>query len=221
MLFHSVQDGDSGLYVNQIEVGVRGVDGPRFREAWADAAQRHAILRTAFLWEGDKEPLQVVQRNAPTLLTELDWRGVDNQPERVRQLATDERERGFALNRAPLLRLLLVRLEDDRYRLIWTYHHILMDGWSVSRLIGEVLRHYSGDAQEPVAAYRDYIDWLGQQVAEASEAFWKDKLNTLEGATHLARALPVKAPQAGYHAIYTHLNAQQTARLQALSLIHI
>ena len=54
--------------------------------------------------------------------------------------------------KSTLLRLLLVRLEDDRYRLIWTYHHILMDGWSVSRLIGEVLRHYSGDAQEPVAA---------------------------------------------------------------------
>ena len=116
-----------------------------------------------------------------------------------------------------MLRLLLVRLEDDRYRLIWTYHHILMDGWSVSRLIGEVLRHYSGDEHEPVAAYRDYIDWLGQQVAEASEAFWKGKLANLEGATHLARALPVKAPQAGYHAIYTHLNAGQTARLQAFA----
>ncbi|WPN28492.1 amino acid adenylation domain-containing protein [Pseudomonas sp. P5_109] len=217
MLFHSVQDGDSGLYVNQIEVGVRGVDGPRFREAWADAARRHAILRTAFLWEGDKEPLQVMLRDAPTLLTELDWRGLDDQPARVRQLALEERERGFSLNRAPLLRLLLVRLEDDRYRLIWTYHHILMDGWSVSRLIGEVLRHYSGAEHEPVAAYRDYIDWLGQQVAEASEAFWKGKLSNLEGATHLARALPVKAPQAGYHAIYTHLSAGQTARLQAFA----
>ncbi|MDN4544791.1 amino acid adenylation domain-containing protein [Pseudomonas sp. C32] len=217
MLFHSVQDGDSGLYVNQIEVGVRGVDGARLREAWADAARRHAILRTAFLWEGDKEPLQVVLRDAPSLLTELDWRGLDEQPERVRQLAFEERERGFSLNRAPLLRLLLVRLEDDRFRLIWTYHHILMDGWSVSRLIGEVLRHYSGEEHEPVAAYRDYIDWLGQQVAEASEAFWKDKLNNLEGATHLARALPVKAPQAGYHAIYTHLSAEQSARLQAFA----
>ncbi|PTR20184.1 amino acid adenylation domain-containing protein [Pseudomonas sp. GV085] len=217
MLFHSVQDGDSGLYVNQIEVGVRGVDGARFRAAWADAAQRHGILRTAFLWEGDKEPLQVVLRDAPSLLTELDWRGLENQPERVQQLALKERERGFSLNRAPLLRLLLVRLEDDRYRLIWTYHHILMDGWSVSRLIGEVLRHYSGDEHEPVAAYRDYIHWLGQQAAEASEAFWKGKLSNLEGATHLARALPVKAPQAGYHAIYTHLSAQQTAGLQAFA----
>jgi len=217
MLFHSVQDGDSGLYVNQIEVGVRGVAGARFHAAWADAARRHGILRTAFLWEGDKEPLQVVRRDAPSLLTELDWRGLDNQPGRLRQLAFEERERGFSLNRAPLLRLLLVRLEDDRYRLIWTYHHILMDGWSVSRLIGEVLRHYSGEEHEPVAAYRDYIDWLGQQVAEASEAFWKDKLSNLEGATHLARALPVKAPQAGYHAIYTHLSAGQTARLQAFA----
>ncbi|KAB0494812.1 amino acid adenylation domain-containing protein [Pseudomonas vancouverensis] len=217
MLFHSVQDGDCGLYVNQIEVGVRGVDGSRFRAAWADAAQRHAILRTAFLWEGDKEPLQVVLRDAPSLLTELDWRGLDNQSERVRQLAAQERERGFSLNRAPLLRLLLVRLEDDRYRLVWTYHHILMDGWSVSRLIGEVLRHYSGVEHEPVAAYRDYIDWLGQQMVEASERFWKDKLRDLEGATHLARALPVKEAQSGYHAIYSHLDTAQTERLQAFA----
>ncbi|TDF82583.1 non-ribosomal peptide synthetase [Pseudomonas sp. H9] len=213
MLFHSLQDGDDGLYVNQIEVGVVGADPQRMQAAWEAVARQHAILRTAFLWEGEKEPLQVVLRDAPTLLTLLDWRDHDNVAQAVRELADSEREKGFSLGRAPLLRVLLVRTEADRYRLIWTYHHILMDGWSVSRLIGDVLRHYSGEALLPVAEYRHYIGWLQQQDPARSEAFWKARLSELEGPTHLARAVPVKAPAEGYRALYTQLDAEQTARL--------
>ncbi|WP_194791292.1 amino acid adenylation domain-containing protein [Pseudomonas sp. UFMG81] len=214
MLFHSLQDGDDGLYVNQIEVGVVGVDPQRMLAAWAAVAEQHAILRTAFLWEGEKEPLQVVLREAPALLEVLDWRDRPDARDAVRALADAERERGFALGRAPLLRVLLVRTEEQRYRLIWTYHHILMDGWSVSRLIGDVLRHYTGEQLPAVAEYRHYIGWLQQQDPATSEAFWKTALAELEGPTHLARALPVKQPQSGYHALYSHLDAAQTGRLQ-------
>ncbi|WP_323114777.1 non-ribosomal peptide synthetase [Pseudomonas guariconensis] len=214
MLFHAVQDADDGLYVNQIEVGVVGVDPQRMLAAWEAVARRHAILRTAFLWEGEKEPLQVVLRETAPLLTVLDWRKRADARETVRVLADAEREQGFALGRAPLLRVLLVRIDEQRYRLIWTYHHILMDGWSVSRLIGDVLRHYSGQALPSVAEYRHYIGWLQRQDPATCEAFWKTALAALEGPTHLARAMPVKQPQAGYHALYTHLDAVQTTRMQ-------
>ncbi|WP_317847587.1 non-ribosomal peptide synthetase [Pseudomonas sp. HTZ2] len=214
MLFHALQDSDDGLYVNQIEVGVVGVDPQRMLAAWEAVARRHAILRTAFLWEGEQEPLQVVLREVPPLLTVLDWRNRADARQTVRVLADAEREQGFALGSAPLLRVLLVRIDEQRYRLIWTYHHILMDGWSVSRLIGDVLRHYSGQALSPVAEYRHYIGWLQRQDPLTSEAFWKTALAALEGPTHLARAVPVKQPQAGYHALYTQLDATQTTRLQ-------
>jgi len=217
MLFHAVQDADEGLYVNQIEVGVVGVDPQRMLAAWEAVARQHAILRTAFLWEGEKEPLQVVLREVPPLLSVLDWRNRADARETVRVLADAERELGFALGSAPLLRVLLVRIDEQRYRLIWTYHHILMDGWSVSRLIGDVLRHYSGQALSPVAEYRHYIGWLQRQDPAACEAFWRTALAQLEGPTHLARALPVKAPQAGYHALHTHLDVVQTARMQAFA----
>ncbi|MEG1039167.1 MAG: amino acid adenylation domain-containing protein [Pseudomonas sp.] len=213
MLFHSLQDDDDGLYVNQIEVGVVGADPQRMQAAWQAVAAQHAILRTAFLWEGEKEPLQVVLRDAPTLLKLLDWRERDDTAQALRELADSERASGFSLGRAPLLRVLLVRTDAARYRLIWTYHHILMDGWSVSRLIGDVLRHYSGEALPPVAEYRHYIGWLKQQHPARSEAFWKARLAELEGPTHLTRALPVKAPGEGYRALYTQLDGDQTARL--------
>ncbi|MFP3527542.1 condensation domain-containing protein, partial [Pantoea sp. SIMBA_072] len=78
-------------------------------------------------------------------------------------------QRGFELAEAPLLRLALVRTGEARHHLIYTNHHILMDGWSTSRLLGEVLQRYAGLAPEAQAThYRDYIAWLqGQDTAVA------------------------------------------------------
>jgi hypothetical protein len=75
------------------------------------------------------------------------------------------------------LRLVVVRLDEQRCHLIYTNHHILMDGWSNSQLLGEVLQRYSGVAQPPLAGrYRDYIEWLQRQDVQASERYWTAQL---------------------------------------------
>ncbi|MGA3828251.1 condensation domain-containing protein, partial [Pseudomonas chlororaphis] len=75
--------------------------------------------------------------------SEHDWRGQPQQQEALDSLAAAERRRGFELDVVPLLRLTLVRLDDQRHHLIYTDHHILMDGWSNSQLLGEVLQRYA------------------------------------------------------------------------------
>ncbi|MDP1045111.1 condensation domain-containing protein, partial [Klebsiella pneumoniae] len=63
---------------------------------------------------------------------------------RFGRFAEEEKAAGFALDSAPLLRLALLRTADSRYHLIYTSHHIMMDGWSNAQLLGEVLQRYAG-----------------------------------------------------------------------------
>ncbi|QXQ16511.1 non-ribosomal peptide synthetase [Pseudomonas tolaasii] len=190
MLFHSLLEQDAGDYINQMRLRVQGLDAERFCAAWQAALDAHSILRSSFVWEGDlPHALQIVQRDVHLPVELLDWQGHEDLSERLDQLADDERRRGFDLARAPLLRLRLVRTGAGEHELIYTHHHILMDGWSNSQLLGEVLQRYSGQAIEPVGRYRDYIDWLQRQDAGAAQGYWQAQLATLQAPTHLAQSL--------------------------------
>ncbi|MCM2575724.1 AMP-binding protein, partial [Achromobacter xylosoxidans] len=94
-------------------------------------------------------------------------------------------------SRPPLMRLLLVRTGADRHHFIWTHHHLLLDGWSVSQLLGEVLRTYEGRevARHP-GRYRDYLAWLAQRDDAAMQAYWQGVTGALDAPTLLAPALP-------------------------------
>ncbi|MEG0969146.1 MAG: condensation domain-containing protein, partial [Pseudomonas sp.] len=144
MLFHSLDSPDSDLYVNQLEVGIDGLDAPRFIAAWEEVSARHDSLRGSFVWQGFSDAMQVIHHQATLPVTQLDWRDRTPSAEDFQQLAHAQRLQPFDLGQAPLQRLMLVRLDTRRYRLVWTYHHLLLDGWSLSLLIGQVLRRYLG-----------------------------------------------------------------------------
>ncbi|OWJ57255.1 hypothetical protein BWR60_34300, partial [Inquilinus limosus] len=193
MLFHSLQAPE--LYVTQIRVDVDGLDAGRFARAWEVAVESHAILRTGFLGQEDR-PLQLVRRRVPSPVERLDWRTKPDLDQALTELAASDRSRGFDLAAAPLLRVLLVRTGEDRHRLILTSHHLLLDGWSTSRLIGEVLTRYRGTAPAlPAGRYRDYIAWLGRRDQAADERFWRERLSGVEEPTLLASALPAPEVQ--------------------------
>ncbi|WP_156523136.1 condensation domain-containing protein, partial [Bordetella ansorpii] len=129
MLFHSVADGQGSAYVTQLRVDVRNLDAERFRQAWSEAIARHDILRTGFLADAER-PLQWVARQAPVPLRLEDGRRWDDMEAGLDALARAELERGFDLAEPPLLRLALVRTGAETQHLIWTSHHLLLDGWS-------------------------------------------------------------------------------------------
>ena len=218
MLFYTLQESEAALYINQTSVDVDGLDIERFVAAWNQVIGTHDILRTVFLSSAQwAEPLQVVQRQASLPLRVLDWRGREVTSEALQALAGEDAAEGFDLACAPLMRLTLVQLDQDRLHLIWSRHHILMDGWSNSRLLGEVLQVYHG---RPVShgggRFGDYIRWLTAQPQARLEQFWGDKLRSLDGPTLLADSI---APQAdgervGHSALYLRWDAQRTQQLR-------
>src|SRR5262249_56161557 len=91
------------------------------------------------------------------------------EEEAFASLSKEDRERGFALDQAPLMRVALLRVADDAWRLVWSHHHLLLDGWSLPLLLKEVLALYEARRQgrsavlEPPRPYREFIAWLKRQ----------------------------------------------------------
>ncbi|WP_053147486.1 non-ribosomal peptide synthetase [Pseudomonas sp. Pf153] len=216
LLFHTLYEQAAGEYVNQLRVDVQGLDAERFRGAWQACVDAQDILRSGFVWQGDlQQPLQMVHKQVPVPFTVLDWRDRAEQPQALAALAEDERAKGFDLSQAPLLRLVLVRTEADRWHLIYTHHHILMDGWSNAQLLGEVLQRYSGRVPAAgVGRYRDYIAWLQRQDPQRSEAFWDAQLATLQEPTRLARVMSAGESQHGHGDHFQTLDATRTQALE-------
>ncbi|MHB2050556.1 amino acid adenylation domain-containing protein, partial [Pseudomonas sp. VEM90] len=222
MLFHSLIDPHSGSYINQLNVQVEGVDAERFRAAWQACLQAHDILRSGFLWDGAlAQPLQVVQRQVELPFRYLDWRGRNDAQAAAQALAVEERQRGFDLSQPPLLRVVLIRLSDTQCQLVYTHHHVLMDGWSNAQLLGEVLQRYRGQAVDAAPGrFRDYIAWLQAKGAVGSEAFWRDQLVALDSPTRLALALPRAAAGEGFGDHYLQLPATALQRLDTFARQH-
>ena len=218
MMFHTLEASESAAYINQTAVPVSGLDIARFAAAWNAVIERHEILRTVF-WAAShlNEPLQLVFKAAVLPLRVLDWEERDVCAQDLQeQVEADSRE-GFDLLCAPLMRLTLVKLAAEKLYLIWTNHHILLDGWSSSRLLAEVFEVYNGKSRAPKRGkYRDYIAWLQAQPQASLEAFWKHKLQGLNGPTVLANSLSPRPDQNndGHQALYLNWDAQQTLRLK-------
>ncbi|AZN51610.1 amino acid adenylation domain-containing protein [Pseudomonas aeruginosa] len=220
MLFHSLYQQEAGDYINQLRVDIDGLHPESFRAAWQAALDEHDVLRSGFLWQGAFEtPLQVVRKRVEVPFSVLDWRGREDLAAALDELAAGEGRLGFDLSEAPLLRLVLVRTDEERYHLIYTNHHILMDGWSNSQLLGEVLQRYRGETPPRSGGrYRDYIAWLQRQDAALAEAFWLPRLRQLDEPTRLGQSIAQARQRGkGYAERLRELDGEQTRRLAELA----
>src|SRR6185295_10880134 len=118
ILFHSLLEAGTGVYHTQFTCLVEGLQVATFTEAWQRVVDRHPVLRTAFVWKSVEKPMQIVGRRIKVPIAEEDWRGRDSaeQFENYEQYLREDRERGFDVGRAPLMRFALLRLRDEIYR---------------------------------------------------------------------------------------------------------
>lgn len=194
MLLDSLADPGSGMHHEQLTIRLEGeLDPALLRDAWRQAAERHEILRTGFVWQGLAQPLQVVFRRA-----RLDWTECHGEPD-VAWLRQD-RLAGFDLARPGTFRLTLWRSAGDDWRLVWTFHHLLLDGWSTALLLREVMTLYEAGRQRrpaalpPALPYGAYVAWLAGRDQAATAAFWRAELAELPAAPPLAFAGAEPAP---------------------------
>ncbi len=188
MMFHTLSQPESGVYLEQIRLTLEPLDAALFRQAWTHMFRRFTALRTSVLGTGRKDPVQVIRREVELPWAEHDCseQSAEEQQAWIHSFLERSRRQGFQLSEPSLNRLALVRLDERRYEFIWTLHHIVLDGWSGAIVIRDLLKTYEsllqGHAPDlpPVPPFREYISWLRRQDASGAEAYWK---RTLQGFT--------------------------------------
>lgn len=194
MLFHVLDTPDAGVYLNQQRYTLRGeLDLPAFKQALQGVMDRHQILRTAFVLAAPGGPLQVVFRKLKLPWNLHDWSecAPAESSERLEQFLRTDFVSGFDLQRAPLMRINLIRTSVDTYEFIWSFHLLLMDGWSMQVMLRELLALYhgivSGQSVElpPPIPYREFIKWLQRQPEHAAETYWRKALTGFTRPTPL------------------------------------
>ncbi|MFE3648649.1 amino acid adenylation domain-containing protein [Streptomyces sp. NPDC059152] len=219
LLFHNLMDTERGLYVEQFRFVLDDIRAPELlADAWQRVVDRTPMLRTDLFWTGLDEPLQVVRSAARIPVAHLDWTALDETGRRAaltRYLAED-RARGLDLHRAPLMRLALARLGADRVQLVWTFHHLLLDGWSALQVLAETIGEYAAlaDGMPYTAperhAYAEFVGWLAAQDGAAAETYWRAALAGRRSPT----PLPYDRPRTATHR--TASDATRTLRLSAV-----
>ncbi|MEV6752603.1 amino acid adenylation domain-containing protein [Streptomyces sp. NPDC051214] len=190
---------------------VLDLDGPldvgRLRASWEAVLARHPILRASFHRRASGQAVQAI---AGEVL--LSWREVDlsalpaaEARAELDRIAGEERARRLDVTRAPLLRLLLIRLGENRHAQVVVNHHIVTDGWSLPVLIAEMSAIYAaggdGHTLPPATSYREYLAWLARQDKEAAREAWRTEFAGADEPTlaapddpSAASAVPARLP---------------------------
>ncbi|MEO0537096.1 MAG: condensation domain-containing protein [Cyanobacteria bacterium P01_A01_bin.123] len=185
-LWHSLQaSSQAGLL--HMRCTLRGeLDPDLLRQAWEFVVSQHPVLRTSVHWEAVKQPLQVVAKQVTLPWVQLDWRDHKDPQQALTEFLANDRDRGFDLTQAPISRLALIRLSETDSELIWSCHHLTLDGWSGALVLNQVLNTYETlhqgkpPADKPAPTYQTYLRWLKQQNEATAATFWKE---TLQGFT--------------------------------------
>jgi len=223
MLFHTMLD--AGAYVSQIYPTFAGpLDAELFRQAWQSVVDRYDIFRTVFV--GDGEQLhQLVVKSARLPWREEDLRGSSEaeQDRRFEEFRRQDKALGFDVGEAPMQRICVFRLAEDRFKVLWSSHHMLLDGWSTPLVYRDVMATYQASlrgesARLPVAPpYSNYIAWLVAQDRNAAAGYWRDHLNGFRHPTPLVLDRLPGDGKRGHQSCTVQLSRETSDVLQAFA----
>ncbi len=178
LLFHARTAHARGdVYAVQVDIALSGtLDQHRLRAAVHAVISRHPHLAARFHRQFD-EPVQLIPADpAPGWrYVEFDSDSVDVE-EQIEQLCAAERAAVCALADEPAIRVAVIRTAPDRHRLVLTNHHIVMDGWSLPILLGEIFASYHGQRLPAAVSYRRFVSWLAGRDLDAARGAWQQVL---------------------------------------------
>jgi len=229
MLFHSLLDPAAGDYLTQLTGTIEGkATLDAFQKAWREVIQRHSVLRTGFVWETLDQPLQVVHRSVELPCLQYDWQERSDWESDFERFLAEDRAAGFDLATPPLMRLTVFEIAPERYRFVWTHHHLLLDGWSLPLVMKELFGFAEGSlsgrrlhlpAPRP---YRDYIGWLAAREESAAEEYWRNALAGFSAPTPIGASPMVNGRHSSRKSgeLRRSLTPAATAALSAVARAH-
>lgn len=197
MLWECLSARQSGVNIEQIVGRLREeIDISMFRLAWEEVVRRHAVLRTAFRWEGITEPVQEVFSDVKLPFVEMNCCGVTERQraDEVQEYLRTDRLNGILLSEAPLMRVAIFRLGPEDIHFVWTFSHTILDGRSFAPVMNEVFSVYDSITKEtPVPGgspplFQRYVEWIRKQDFSSEENYWRTMLKGFSFPTPLGNS---------------------------------
>jgi non-ribosomal peptide synthase protein (TIGR01720 family) len=186
MLFHSLLEPRDGTYLTQLVCELTGkLNRAAFCAAWQHVVNSHSSLKACFEAEiVSDEPVQVIVDPVDLTFHYDNWSDASGaeREHQLREFLGQDRDWGIDLKKAPLMRFALFKAGPLSHTLVWSSHHLLMDGWSLPIILKDVFAAYEQircglpPQRRPEHPYKDYIGWLKAQDLSDAEAFWRHLL---------------------------------------------
>ncbi|WP_046755841.1 condensation domain-containing protein, partial [Kordia jejudonensis] len=194
MLFHELYDKNSIAYTNQMVMAFpNGLDLKAFKASCNYVLKNHSILRTAFFHEGLSVPIQSVFKKVEMPITMVDFSDLSQkeQEKALKKAIAEDQHTSFNFTTPPLMRITIFKINAEEYQMVWTHHHIIIDGWSMPIIMSELLEAYNeySAGKEPVVReednYKDYIDYIDSKDEKEEIQYWQAYMESLQEGTLL------------------------------------
>ncbi|BEV02803.1 amino acid adenylation domain-containing protein [Chryseobacterium gambrini] len=191
LYYHWLVDPKGSTYFMQTSYRIKSesLDLSKVEKAFGKLLNRYTILRTSFDNRYGDAPLQIVHKQAKVDFKYQVIESKDSLESDLEMMRNNDIICGFALNDPTQLRLILVGLPDEEYEFIWSYHHIVMDGWCLSILINDFslildsLQHEVELSLQEPQKYSSYLKWLRNVDQDSSLQYWENYLKGISAPT--------------------------------------
>jgi len=207
MIYNSLANPNSGVEIEQIIFTLNEkINIEAFNNAWKTVIGRHDILRTSFQWANTEKILQVVKPEVFLQHKYFDWNSIfnNNKENDFKEYIKKDRLNDFDLSKAPLIRLAIFRLDDSLYKVIWTFHHALMDGRSFPIIIEELFKNYDAYCNgidlsvAETSQFGEYAAWLSNKDFNEDEKYWEKALEGFDRPNPLPILTAINSNESGY-----------------------
>lgn len=234
ILYQNISNADSNSYIIHNLFNLKGiVDIERLESSFRMVVQRYDSLRTSIMYKKVKSPIQVVLKKRELKILHYDLTSLDAemQKRKLNEICQYDLNQGFDLQKDVLIRLTILHCPNDQYKILLSYHHIILDGWSIGIVLNKWKQYYNSLASQTEqeiydaillernqdSEYEDYINWLEEKDKKAGIQFWRDKLRGYEGVTEIKPARQEKLEQTDVKRVKHDFSEQITEKLSEMA----
>lgn len=222
MLFNYLYNKDSKAYFQQFCFSLEAdLDIDIFEKSFNKVIEGYDVFRSIFIYEKVEEPKQIVlaERTARLYYEDISQMTVKEKVYYLDEFKKKDKEKGFDISKDMLMRISIIRLAAKEYQIVWSHHHIIMDGWSLGLVLQDFISIYkslkSGEELKLVKSYQyvDYINWLAKQDKGYAEQYWKNCLENYDNETSIQQKVKAKIYEYDKKEIHFTIDKELTAKI--------
>ncbi|PHQ78667.1 MAG: hypothetical protein COB66_08445 [Coxiella sp. (in: Bacteria)] len=208
---------DKSEYTTQIILDCSDNDIDIF-ETWENIFKQHPVLASSFIMNSDHQLLQIIGQFKNFERYAYDWSGFsdDDIKQKIEGFLDCDMQKGFDfITPSPLMRIAVLKLAGGNNKCIWTHHHILIDGWSMAKILESwySLLSGSGNIESKEAELERYAQWRYNQEQNDDVIYWNNRLKKIRSRNLVRKQLPSKT---SFHSFKKNIGRELTEKISNL-----